>query len=75
MAKKEQWDTRLMLDQSGKVAIVTGATSGLGYETARALAGKGARVIIAARDTAKGEGAKEKLKKEYPGADVAVMKL
>ncbi|MBL6957147.1 MAG: SDR family NAD(P)-dependent oxidoreductase [Chlorobium phaeobacteroides] len=75
MAKKEQWDTRLMLDQSGKVAIVTGATSGLGYETARALAGKGARVIIAARDTAKGESAKEKLKKEYPEADVAVMKL
>jgi len=64
-----------MLDQSGKVVIVTGATSGLGYETARALARKGAKVVIAARDTLRGKDTADKLEKEYPGADVAVMKL
>ncbi len=41
-------------DLSGKEAIVTGGASGLGYETARALASAGARVVIAARDEAKG---------------------
>jgi NAD(P)-dependent dehydrogenase (short-subunit alcohol dehydrogenase family) len=42
------------LDLSGKRAIVTGGASGIGIETARALAGAGAAVTIAARDTAKG---------------------
>ena len=40
-------------DQSGKCFIVTGANTGIGFEVARALAGKGARVLIGCRDTAK----------------------
>src|SRR5712671_2387028 len=43
------------IDLSGKVALVTGGSSGLGQETARALAAKGARVILTARDVPKGE--------------------
>ena len=39
---------------AGKVAVVTGATGGLGFETAQALAGKGANVIVAARNAKKG---------------------
>ncbi|MFE0465403.1 SDR family NAD(P)-dependent oxidoreductase [Kitasatospora sp. NPDC058965] len=42
-------------DLSGRTAIVTGAASGIGVETARALAGTGARVVVAARDAARGE--------------------
>ena len=43
------------IDLNGKLALVTGASGGLGAETARALASKGARVILAVRDVAKGE--------------------
>jgi len=43
------------IDLDGKLALVTGASGGLGAETARALASKGARVVITARDVAKGE--------------------
>ncbi|WP_287372700.1 SDR family NAD(P)-dependent oxidoreductase [Prosthecochloris sp.] len=75
MAKNEQWDTRLMLDQSGKVAIVTGAGSGLGFEIARALAEKKAKVVVAVRDPTKGSVALEKIRKENSRADVEVMEL
>ena len=44
------------IDLTGKLTLVTGASGGLGAETARALASKGARVVITARDVAKGEG-------------------
>ena len=40
-------------DQSGKCIIVTGANTGIGYEAAKALAGKGARVLLACRDEAR----------------------
>lgn len=43
------------VDLTGKVAVVTGASGGLGAETARVLASRGARVLIAARDVAKAE--------------------
>jgi NAD(P)-dependent dehydrogenase (short-subunit alcohol dehydrogenase family) len=48
-------DVREGLDLRGKVILVTGGSSGLGQETARALAAKGARVILTARDVPKGE--------------------
>ena len=44
------------VDLEGRVAVVTGASGGLGEETARVLAGRGARVVIGARDRAKAEG-------------------
>jgi NAD(P)-dependent dehydrogenase (short-subunit alcohol dehydrogenase family) len=43
------------IDLSGKIALITGGSSGLGQETARALAEKGAEVILTARDVAKGD--------------------
>ena len=43
------------IDLNGKLALVTGGSGGLGAETARALASKGARIVITARDVAKGE--------------------
>src|SRR5260370_40910163 len=45
------------IDLSGKVALVTGGSSGLGQETARVLAARGAHVILTARDMPKGEAA------------------
>jgi len=56
-------------DQTGRVAVVTGANSGIGFETARALAGKGARVVLACRDEARGRAAEQRLGREVPGAD------
>jgi NAD(P)-dependent dehydrogenase (short-subunit alcohol dehydrogenase family) len=50
-----RWDTSDIPDQSGRTFVVTGANSGLGAATVRALAGAGARVVLACRDVAKGE--------------------
>jgi NAD(P)-dependent dehydrogenase (short-subunit alcohol dehydrogenase family) len=51
------WSTSDLPDLSGRTAIVTGANSGIGRAAARALAGAGARVVLAVRDTAKGRDA------------------
>ncbi len=63
------WTESNMPDQTGRVAIVTGANSGIGYETARALAAKGARVVLACRSEPKGLDAVSRLKAAAPGAN------
>jgi NAD(P)-dependent dehydrogenase (short-subunit alcohol dehydrogenase family) len=50
-----------MRSQAGRIVIVTGANSGIGLPTARALAEAGARVLLAVRDLAKGEAATESI--------------
>ena len=62
-------------DQSGKCVIVTGANTGLGFEAAKALAGKGARVVLACRDEAKAMAAMAAIGKAVPGADLAFLPL
>ena len=59
-----------MPDQTGRRAVVTGATGGLGYETALALAGAGAEVILAGRNAAKGRDALARIKGAHPNAAV-----
>jgi NAD(P)-dependent dehydrogenase (short-subunit alcohol dehydrogenase family) len=55
--KTQPWTTAAIPDQTGRTAVVTGANSGLGLATARALAGAGAHVVLAVRDTSRGEEA------------------
>ncbi len=62
-------------DQTGRVAIVTGANTGLGYETALALAAKGATVILACRNRDKGEDAKGRIAAQHPGTSLEVRDL
>jgi NAD(P)-dependent dehydrogenase (short-subunit alcohol dehydrogenase family) len=62
-------------DQSGKFAVVTGANSGTGKETARRLAGAGARVVLAVRTVAKGEQAKAEILAEHPAAQLEVRRI
>ena len=57
------------------MAIVTGSNTGLGYDNARALAARGAKVVMAVRDTAKGETAAARIRQLTPGAEVTVQKL
>ncbi len=60
------------LDLSGQLVIVTGANSGIGFHTARALASAGARVIFACRDCAAGEEAVGRTLRAHPGATAEV---
>ena len=62
-------------DLSGKTAVVTGATGGLGYETARMLAEHGARVILAGRNAGKGSEALKGIRAAAPRADIAFEKV
>jgi NAD(P)-dependent dehydrogenase (short-subunit alcohol dehydrogenase family) len=61
--------------QIGKTAVVTGATGGLGYEAALALAKAGADVILTGRDERKGQSAIDKIGREVSGAKVAFESL
>ncbi|WP_216589687.1 SDR family NAD(P)-dependent oxidoreductase [Streptomyces brasiliscabiei] len=73
MGKK--WTKRDIPDQKGRTAVVTGANTGLGFETARALAARGASVVLAVRDTGKGEQAATRIRDTARGADVTVQEL
>ena len=69
------WSESDIPDLTGRRAVVTGATSGLGLETARALAAHGASVVMTARDRSRGEAAVRRVRAAVPGAQVAVADL
>jgi NAD(P)-dependent dehydrogenase (short-subunit alcohol dehydrogenase family) len=64
------WSADDVPDLTGRRAVVTGATSGLGLETARVLAAHGAHVVMTARDGARGADAVRRVRAKVPGADV-----
>lgn len=70
-----KWTAEDIPDLEGKVAIVTGANSGIGYPTVKALARKRATVILACRDRAKGRSAVRGIKQENPDARVELILL
>jgi NAD(P)-dependent dehydrogenase (short-subunit alcohol dehydrogenase family) len=72
---KEKWTNTNISDLSGQTAIVTGANTGLGKETATILASKNATVIMAVRNTMKGEKAALEIQNQFPKSNIKVMKL
>ncbi len=60
-----------LTSQSGKLAVITGATGGIGYETALALAGAGATVILTGRNDRKGADALARIRAAHPRADIS----
>jgi len=71
----ENWTVSDIPDQSGKVVIITGANSGIGYESARELTRKGAEVIVASRDPIKADWAISKIRKEIPEAKLKFIEV
>ncbi len=69
------WTKANMPDLNGKVAIVTGANSGLGYEVTKGLAEKGAQVVLACRNLQKATPAVDRLRRDVPAASLAVMEI
>jgi NAD(P)-dependent dehydrogenase (short-subunit alcohol dehydrogenase family) len=69
------WTTASIPDQTGRTAVITGANTGLGYETAAALAAKGAHVVLAVRNLDKGKDAADRITAAAPGASVALQEL
>ena len=75
MNVNQNWNASNIADQTGRIAIVTGASSGIGFEAARVLTDKNATVIIAVRNLEKGTAALQKIKSQNAKADVLVMLL
>ena len=62
-------------DQTGRTIFVTGANTGIGFEAAKALAGKGARVLLGSRNAEKGRAAQARIADAHPGADVELIEI
>ena len=71
----DTWSAADIRDLTGRIALVTGANSGIGYETARALAAHGARVIMACRDDEKARRARDKMESELGRSSLQVLHL
>jgi NAD(P)-dependent dehydrogenase (short-subunit alcohol dehydrogenase family) len=69
------WTETDIPDLSGRTAVVTGANGGLGLQTALALAGAGAHVVLAARDPSKTAAAEARIRERHPSASLEVVPL
>jgi NAD(P)-dependent dehydrogenase (short-subunit alcohol dehydrogenase family) len=70
-----KWTTDQIPDQSGTIAVVTGANSGLGYHTTLELARKGAKVVLGCRDEGRGNAAVARIHVQVPDAELEVRSL
>ena len=71
----DKWTTKDIPDQSGRTALVTGANSGLGLQTAKALAGAGASVLLGCRSAERAAGARDEIVASHPTAEVETVEL
>src|SRR3954462_1297426 len=69
------WTESDIPDQTGRTAVVTGGNGGLGFQTALALAGAGAHVVLAAPDPSKTAAAETRIRGGDPGASLEVVPL
>src|SRR5438309_5890174 len=69
------WSAKDIPDQSGRVAVVTGANGGLGLETARELARRGAHIVMAVRNQQKAENAVADIRADVPDAALQLVSL
>lgn len=69
------WNADHIPDQDGRLAVITGASSGIGMEAARMLAQKNARVVLAVRNLAKGEQVAKSIRQQFATADITVREL
>jgi NAD(P)-dependent dehydrogenase (short-subunit alcohol dehydrogenase family) len=72
---RERWNSAAISDQRGRTVVITGANTGLGFETAKVLAANGANVVLACRNLAKGEEARTRILASSPTADVSTLHL
>ena len=70
-----KWKAEQMPDQTGKIAIVTGSNTGIGFQMAQGLAAKGAIVILACRNLEKAESAKNRILLKNPSANLIIQQL
>ncbi|MEH7329919.1 short-chain dehydrogenase [Priestia megaterium] len=70
-----KWTAERMPDVIGKTVLITGGNSGIGFEAAKALAARGAEIILAVRNEAKGKEAKKRIKADNGNAKVTIMSL
>ncbi|HET9876784.1 MAG TPA: SDR family NAD(P)-dependent oxidoreductase [Mycobacterium sp.] len=75
MSSRGKWTAADVPDQTGRVAVITGANTGIGYEAAAVLADRGAQVVLAVRNPDKGDAAVARIRSASPHADVAVQEL
>jgi NAD(P)-dependent dehydrogenase (short-subunit alcohol dehydrogenase family) len=75
MNDSSKWTAADVPDQSGRVAIVTGSNTGIGYEAAAVLADKGAHVVLAVRNLDKGKDAAARIAASTSNGDVTLQEL
>ena len=75
MSQKQKWTPEMMPDYTGKVIVVTGANSGLGFEAVREFARRGGRIVMACRNLEKGDAALSQLRTEQPAARAELLHL
>jgi NAD(P)-dependent dehydrogenase (short-subunit alcohol dehydrogenase family) len=74
-AHANRWTAADLPDQDGRIVVITGASSGVGFETARLFAAKGAGVVLACRDHGRARRAMERIAAEVPGARIEELSL
>ncbi|MDO3637509.1 SDR family NAD(P)-dependent oxidoreductase [Mycolicibacterium arseniciresistens] len=75
MSADTKWGAGDVPDQTGRVAVITGSNTGIGYEAAAVLAARGAHVVLAVRNLDKGKAAVDRITAATPHADVTLQQL